>query len=504
MKIKILTLCFVILGIFMLFTKNYDIAKNKKVYISPYPYGKNFAFTITDDPDGNRLEIIKPVYDFLKQVGIKTTPALWVFNPTRTNGIPDFDLVEHPKKKESWQRDTCERKAYLSYMLDLQRNGFEIAMHGASTGNDYRNVTIKGYEKFKEYFGNYPKINIMHAQNLENLYWGKKVVSDQIVRSLIGTLISKANIPFSGEIENSEYFWGDIAKKNTKYVRLFGTDDINTLKFNPSMPYHDPKKPFVNYWFSFSDGSIPKRFNEMLTSKNVDKLEKERGTCIVYTHFAHGFVKNNILNEKFIERINSLVKREQGWFVPCSTILDRLLLIKKIYIKLNKKKILVMNYNDTDIEGLTILTEPNKIYRDLNGISYIANDEGEVIIKKIEKLNGLLLIEEPLYNYEIKSETEFYKFDDVIYINKIKSKNKSNKLVQIIGNGNYTRITGEIISDLNISNEACLPIILTENYLNYNKPNENVGIIEKYNLILERILLYLKHNEGYMAFLSNK
>ena len=94
----------------------------------------------------------------------------------------------------------------------------------------------------------------MHSNNLENIYWGKKVVNSLILQKFIGILSKKSRLPYSGENPESKYFWGDILKANTKYVRLWGTSDINTLKFNHSMPYHDSKKPYVNYWFSFSDG----------------------------------------------------------------------------------------------------------------------------------------------------------------------------------------------------------------------------------------------------------
>ena len=95
------------------------------------------------------------------------------------------------------------------------------------------------------------------------------------------------------------------------------------------MPWHDSKKPYVNYWFSSSDGHDVNLFNNLLSSDNLNKLESEGGACIVYTHFASGFVdKNGNLNQDFKDRIDDLASRG-GWFVPCGVLLDYLLERKK-------------------------------------------------------------------------------------------------------------------------------------------------------------------------------
>ena len=74
-----------------------------KIEISPYPDGKNFAFTITDDPDGNKLEAIRPLYDFLDSLDIKTTIAVWVQDPVKTSSLSDEkkSIIKgiHAKKK---------------------------------------------------------------------------------------------------------------------------------------------------------------------------------------------------------------------------------------------------------------------------------------------------------------------------------------------------------------------------------------------------------------------
>ena len=59
------------------------------IRVSPYPAGKNFAFTITDDPDYTRLSKIEPFYELLTELGFRTTIAVWTLEATRSNGVPD-------------------------------------------------------------------------------------------------------------------------------------------------------------------------------------------------------------------------------------------------------------------------------------------------------------------------------------------------------------------------------------------------------------------------------
>lgn len=355
--------------------------KNPTIAISPYPDGKNFAFSITDDPDYNKVHKIRHVYWFLDSIGIKTTMAVWVKKPGRSNGVPDV-------AGDFFYGQTCENPKYLSFIKSMHQRGFEIALHTVSGGNDPRESTIEGYETFKKLFGYYPKINIMHAENLENIYWGGNVIDNRILRYLAEYLYPKTKLPFSGEDPESLYFWGDVLQAKTRYVRLWGTEDINTLKFDPRMPYHDPKTPYVNYWFSFSDGYSPAIFNKMLSPENVERLEKERGTCIAYTHFASGFTQKDkggkrIVDPEFQQRMKALSEHKEGWFMPVSTILDRLLAVKKLQVTANGGTVSIVNRNLFDMDGVTLLMAPgaelgteNKIFR--------ADNEGEIVIGKFK------------------------------------------------------------------------------------------------------------------------
>ena len=42
-----------------------------------WPEGKAFAFTVFDDTDACTVENTKPVYDFLRDCGLRTTKSVW-------------------------------------------------------------------------------------------------------------------------------------------------------------------------------------------------------------------------------------------------------------------------------------------------------------------------------------------------------------------------------------------------------------------------------------------
>jgi hypothetical protein len=93
------------------------------------------------------------------------------------------------------------------------------------------------------------------------------------------------------------------------------------------MPYHDPARPYVNYWFASSEGATLDVFNAMVSENNQKRLAREGGACIMYTHFAKGFVENGKINERFIVLMEHMVSLN-GWFVPVHTLLDFILQVR--------------------------------------------------------------------------------------------------------------------------------------------------------------------------------
>ena len=207
--------------------------------------------------------------------------------------------------------------------LILFKHGFEIGLHNVGSGDFKREEIIQGINLFFELFGQFPKIHINHSTNKDNLYWGDKRYG-QILNAIIKLLYGKKR-RYYGDEPTSKYYWGDYSKKHVKYIRNRVFNGINTLKYDERMPYMENSKKYSNYWFSSSDGHTIEEFNALLSKQNINKLKQEKGLCIVYTHFASGFVDNKgNLNSEFEEKIEYL-SNQNGWFAPASDILDFLL-----------------------------------------------------------------------------------------------------------------------------------------------------------------------------------
>ncbi len=273
-----------------------------------WPGGKDFAFTIFDDPDLQTVDNARTVYSFLSDLGFRTTTAVW---PIQGNGTPQMGGA------------TCEDKQYLQWMLDLQEKGFEIALHNVTYHTSTRDETRHGLEVFSRLFGHDPHSMANHTGCDEGMYWGNARLSG-LQKVIYDALhLSRHNV-HQGHVETSPLFWGDLCRQRIKYVRNFSYGDINTFKVCPFMPYHDPDRPYVNYWFAVSEGARISAFNSMLSEDNQDRLVSEGGACIMYTHLACGFVENGTINERF-KVLMERMSRMNGWFVPARTLLDHIL-----------------------------------------------------------------------------------------------------------------------------------------------------------------------------------
>jgi hypothetical protein len=271
-----------------------------------WPDGKDFAFTIFDDPDLDTVENVACLYSLLHDLGLRTTKAVW---PIRGNGTPKFSGA------------TCEDVEYLNEALRLKKQGFEIALHNVTYHTSTREQTAYGLETFHRLFGHYPHSMANHSGCNENIYWGSARVSD-VQRLYYNFLnLNGWNTQSQGHIETSPLFWGDLCREKIKYVRNFVLGDINTLKACPVMPYHDPSRPYVNYWFAASEGPNIESFNAIMSEANQDRLAREGGACIMYTHLAAGFHEKGKINMRF-KVLMERMSRMNGWYVPVHTLLD--------------------------------------------------------------------------------------------------------------------------------------------------------------------------------------
>lgn len=273
-----------------------------------WPDGKAFAFTIFDDTDLSRLPGIRRVYDFLAECGFRTTKSVW---PVKGDGPPRVGGA------------TCEDPEYLAWVLELQREGFEIGFHNATYHTSTREETIHGLDTFREMFGHDPHSMAAHAGCREALYWGDSRVSGW--RWLAYNLLDRFRHrnKFRGHDANSPYFWGDVCRERVRYVRNFVFGELDTLESCPMMPYHDPRRPYVAQWFASSEGATGPSFVHAIRESEQDRLAERGGACIMYTHLAAGFQEDGELVPEFKRRMRRLAEMN-GWFVPVHALLDHI------------------------------------------------------------------------------------------------------------------------------------------------------------------------------------
>jgi hypothetical protein len=181
----------------------------------------------------------------------------------------------------------------------------------------------RALDEFERLIGCLPRSHANHASNRDNLYWGPARLGGRSRRWVYRLANSFRSVPSHGHVEGSTYFWGDLCREHILYVRNFVFDEINLDRIGAAAPYHDSNKPFVNYWFSSCEGHDEATLCRLLSEQNQDQLEAEGGVCIVYTHFANGFVEHGELNSRFASLMRRLAQKN-GWFVPVSTLLDYL------------------------------------------------------------------------------------------------------------------------------------------------------------------------------------
>jgi len=272
-----------------------------------YPDGKDFIFTIFDDTDVATYESIKPVYDYLSEINIKTTKTVWPLNTD--------------KKNSYFGTDTLQRQEYVEYIKELQRRGFEISFHGATMVSSKRDDTQQALKLFNERLGFYPRTFASHSSNRENLYWGSNRFTSKILKFLYKAISNEKDNFYQGHIDNSPYFWGDLAQKHIQYVRSFTFDNINLIDAHLPILYVPKEMPYINNCFISADADNVEELNGLLAEKHQDSLIQNRGICIISTHFGKGFVNNGQLN-KNTQRLLKRLSKFNGWFMPVDTVLD--------------------------------------------------------------------------------------------------------------------------------------------------------------------------------------
>ncbi|MEO8429923.1 MAG: hypothetical protein ABI592_00330 [Acidobacteriota bacterium] len=271
-----------------------------------WPEGKSFAFTIVDDTDRSTLDRIKPVYDFLRENDFRTTKTVW---PLKALGEPITG------------GDTLEDEEYRKWVMELRSQGFEIALHGIADETSPRQRVERGLALYRQWLGEDSRMHVNHVGQQDAVYWGAARF-DGPLRWMywLYRKYRRSDVSSFGHRPGDDRFWGDLCLRQIRYVRNFVFPDILTTAADPFMPYHDPARPYVKYWYSASYGSGIENFLRLISESNQDRLASEGGACIVYTHLGSTFYP---LHPEF-RRLMTRMSRLPGWFVPASTLLDHL------------------------------------------------------------------------------------------------------------------------------------------------------------------------------------
>jgi hypothetical protein len=277
--------------------------------LSHFPDGKRFALAILDDAEVANVDAVRPFYELLSELGIGATKVVWSRSADDKATIGSRCSLDDPQ--------------YLEFVLELRDQGFEIAWAGASSGSNTREQTIDGLERFRDAIGYYPRVLLNGSSNRESMYWGTDRIDEPLLKAVVRRAAPTPPGFFLGHVEASPFWWGDICQERVDYVLNLTFDDVNLTRINPTMPYHDPSRPYVRWWFSGSDAENCGEFNQLLRPDRQDRLEREEGCCIVATRIGRGFVRSGQIDRLARKRLESLASRA-GWFVTVSGLLDRL------------------------------------------------------------------------------------------------------------------------------------------------------------------------------------
>ena len=308
-----------------------------KALWTPYPYKAGFC--VTDDTDAATYLQVKAVYDHLLSINFVTTKTVWPFPPSEPSGVPALP-------SSILEGITLQDQEYLRYCKMLHDNGFEISLHGASSGNNVSDSTRKAFDVLDTEIGRSDTF-ICHAKNADNIYWNYRVTAMFPFRQLLKLLSSHECY---GEDVASPYYWGDVCKERINQIRLFRTRALNTLKKNPHMPYYCPGKPLVNGWFSATKRS----FHDCTSAEAQQRLIAENGLTVLYQYMHRYATKDGRLDENFRRNAESLAANPAIKIDTTSNTMQRLRLVQGIFIFYEASTVFIVNTNAVSIASFQL------------------------------------------------------------------------------------------------------------------------------------------------------
>jgi hypothetical protein len=275
-----------------------------------YPNGAEFAFTLLDDTDDTTLVNGPPVYDVLRDHGLRTTKTVWTYDaPLEQRGIYHAG-------------ETLDSPLYLDWVKKLESEGFEIAFHNASMASSNRETTVRALDHLSNTLEKPVRLHCNHGQNKENLFWGAARYQSRPFNALAKMRTGEwRSRHYEGEIPGSPYYWADVANSRLRYIRSMAFRRLNGLEIEPRRPYRDTAKLEQPVFFNTADAPDCEAFNQLVTRETLDDLRRTGGWAIVSTHLGKGFCTRGDVDKRFLKTIEYLAGM-RGWYVPASQLLD--------------------------------------------------------------------------------------------------------------------------------------------------------------------------------------
>lgn len=271
-----------------------------------WPENRKFAFTIFDDPDAQIESESIQVYALLRDLGFRTTKGVWPLDVRRERNSGG---------------DTLEIPSYRKHCVELQEAGFEIGYHNAAPHSVTRDEIVEALDLFRSYFGCDPATMANHY-NRDAMYWGPARLDPPWRQAYVALTRGKASNRHFGHVDGHASFWGDICRERIRSCRNFVFSGIDTLAHCPLMPYYDPHRPYVREWYASTEGAQWPSFEKAISERNQDRLAESGGACIMYTHFGHGFIREDGKPQPRFVALMTRLSRLGGWYVPVNALLD--------------------------------------------------------------------------------------------------------------------------------------------------------------------------------------
>ncbi len=351
-----------------------ELAPFSEWKISPYPDGRNFAFTIVHDADSAYSRRLAPLFEVFDEHGMRITAtvfALWSHD----------DVAQEVLSK--WKNSDDSESAFFkpgavpledshekNFYQRLAVKGHEIGLHSPSEFSDRRGDFIRAFELYKSIFGEFPRTYVEHsrANNKEaQASEGAAPQSPYYSTDLLNLYQSWVWVDGVGAIPGP---------KKEKYYDILASygSPFNNLAYEKYGILRGFRR--TGQWKD-SDGD---GFLKWYSKTNIDSLESGRGTALVYTHLNYKWLDpvNRQMREEIRLRL-AYVASKDGWFEPAGEILDRFHAIKNVHIIADSVSVRIVNSGSDPINGLTLLTHSG-LSLTRNGVTYSTNEENEILV----------------------------------------------------------------------------------------------------------------------------